>query len=68
MAISLAVINRVVLRQVFLPWYRDLCQHYQLPLPANWDPSDTELERLAEALGDRSSESNASALPLTSKR
>jgi hypothetical protein len=47
MAISLADINRVTLRAVFLPWWRQLMADYGMPLAADWNPTDEELERLA---------------------
>lgn len=48
MALSLAEINRVVLRVVFLPWFRQRCADFDVSLPAEWNPSDEELSRLAQ--------------------
>lgn len=47
MAITLAAINAVVLRQVFLPWFKQTSVECGIPLPANWNPDDAELDRLA---------------------
>lgn len=52
MTITLAEINRVTLRQVFLPWFRDLMASYGIPLPQDWNPDDVELARLAERAGE----------------
>jgi hypothetical protein len=46
MAITLAEITRVTLRQVFLPWLKEY-----LNLPADFTPSDEELARLADRAG-----------------
>ncbi len=51
MTISLDEINRVTLRQTFLPWFRRTCEEVGFILPADWDPSDAELERLATRMG-----------------
>jgi len=42
--ITLDQINRVTLREMFLPMIRNLCADFLLP---DWNPSDEELERLA---------------------
>lgn len=48
MTISFDEINRVVLRQVFLPWFKRTMADLGITLPPDWNPSDKELERLAE--------------------
>lgn len=52
MAIDLATITRVTLRQCFLPWYREQMQIYGIPLPPDWNPSDEELGRLADRVAE----------------
>jgi hypothetical protein len=55
--ISLDDINRITLRVTFLPWVKENCRQMGITLPKNWNPSDEELERLAErvtkAFGDQ---------------
>jgi hypothetical protein len=48
MAITLAEITRVTLRQSFLPWFRREMAAMDIPLPTDWNPDDEELARLAE--------------------
>lgn len=49
MAITLDQINKITLRYSFLPWVK----HYLKDLlPPNWDPTDEELERLAQKFGE----------------
>ena len=52
MTITLDEINRVTLRQTFLPWFKRTCTEVGLTLPADWDPSDEELRRLATHVGE----------------
>lgn len=51
MTISLQEINRVVLRTVFLPWFRQNCAECGLVISDDWNPSDEELEQLAAKVG-----------------
>lgn len=50
MAISLDDINRVTLRIVFLPWFREMAADLGIPLRPDWNPTDDELEQLAAAV------------------
>lgn len=49
--IPLQEIHRVVLRTLFLPWFRQNCADCGLVLPADWTPSDAELHELASKVG-----------------
>lgn len=57
MTISLDDINKVLLRTCFLPWFKETMASMGMSTPADWNPSDDELARLAdrasEALRDR---------------
>lgn len=52
MAISFDQINRVVLRQVFLPWFRRMMADLGVTISPDWNPSDEELDRLAGKVAD----------------
>ena len=48
MTITLAQINQVILRTVFKPWAEQNLREIGVALPIPWEPTDAELERLAE--------------------
>lgn len=52
MAITLDDINRVTLRVVFLPWFRQVTADLGVALRPDWDPDDEELARLAARVAE----------------
>lgn len=52
MAISLDDLNKVTLRIVFLPWFRETAADLGITLPPDWNPDDAELERLADRVAE----------------
>jgi hypothetical protein len=52
MAIDFDEINRVTLRLCFLPWFKQTMADMRVTLPADWNPSDEVLNRLAERVAD----------------
>ena len=51
MALTLAQIDRVVLRQIFPTWVRQQCRLYDLPIPDGW-PDCLDDEALAALAHD----------------
>jgi hypothetical protein len=61
MPINLDDINRIALRQTFLPWFREEMASMGVPLPPDWNPSDEVLGRLAEKCGEALAEYEAAS-------